>query len=175
MGRLSAWSRPSWASVSGCTSPTFFSQPARSINGNDAVRLPAALSRLERPGRGSRRHVGSYPLHSHAHAYAAGVWRLSRKTAAHVDAIGPCRAMAGAGAHPYRIYAAVHHGNLSTGHKVIQQMQMKIVDAGRRPRELYLCYLTCPQCANSRGGEKILFLRHWEESALLQRRLQGRG
>ena len=78
-------------------------------------------------------------------------------------------------ARPYWVYAALHHGNLSTGHKVIQQMQMKIVDAGRRPRELYLCYLTCPQCANSRGGEKILFLRHWEESALLQRRLQGRG
>lgn len=78
-------------------------------------------------------------------------------------------------ARPYWVYAELHRGNLSTGHKVIQQMQMKIVDAGRRPRELYLCYLTCPQCADSRGGEKILFLRHWEESALLQRRLQGRG
>src|SRR3569623_1000678 len=104
MGRLSAWSRPSWASVSGCTSPTFFSQPARSINGNDAVRLPAALSRLERPGRGSRRHVGTYPLQSHAHANAAGVWRLTRKTAAHVDAKGPCRAMAGAGALQHRSF-----------------------------------------------------------------------
>src|SRR3569623_1952747 len=104
MDRWSAWSRPSWASVSGCTSPTFFSQPVRSINGNDAVRLPAALSRLERPGRGSRRHVGSYPCHSHAHAYAAGEWRLTRKTAAHADAIAPCRAMAGACAHPHRIF-----------------------------------------------------------------------
>ena len=76
---------------------------------------------------------------------------------------------------PFWVYAALHQGNLSTGHKVIQHMQMKIVDAGRRPRELYLCYLTCPQCADMRGGEKILFLRRWEDSAILQRRLQGRS
>ena len=38
-------------------------------------------------------------------------------------------------ARPNRVYAALNHGNLSTGHKVIQQKQMKIVDDGRRPRE----------------------------------------
>ena len=76
---------------------------------------------------------------------------------------------------PYWVYAVLHHGNLSTGHKVIQQMQARIVDAGRRPRELYLGYLTCPQCAEERGGEKILFLRHWQESAFLQRRVKGHG
>lgn len=76
---------------------------------------------------------------------------------------------------PHWVYAVLHHGNLSTGHKVIQQMQARIVDAGRRPRELYLGYLTCPQCAERRGGEKILFLRHWEESAFLQRRVKAGG
>ena len=75
---------------------------------------------------------------------------------------------------PFWVYALRHHGNLSTGHKLIQQMQMKIVDAGRRPRELYLSYLTCPRCAEGKGGEQILFLRHWEESALLQRRQSQR-
>lgn len=76
---------------------------------------------------------------------------------------------------PYWVYGVLHHGNLSTGHKVIQQMQAHIVDAGRRPRELYLGYLTCPKCAEQKGGEKILLLRHWEESAFLQRRVKGRG
>src|SRR3569833_3280389 len=35
---------------------------------------------------------------------------------------------------PYWVYAVLHHGNLSTGHKVIQQMQARIVAAGRRRR-----------------------------------------
>lgn len=74
---------------------------------------------------------------------------------------------------PFMVHAVLHHGNLSTGHKVIQQMQINIIDAGHRPKELYLCYLTCLRCAEERGGGKILFLRRWEESALLQRRLKG--
>ncbi len=72
------------------------------------------------------------------------------------------------------VHAVLHPGNLSTGRKVIQQMQMELVDAGRLPKELYLCYLTCEQCSEARGGDKILFLRRWEESALLKRRLAGR-
>ena len=72
---------------------------------------------------------------------------------------------------PYWIRAALHHGNISTGRKVIQGMQMALVDAGRRPRELYLSYLTCPHCGGDRGGDMMLFLRHWEESAALKKRL----
>lgn len=73
---------------------------------------------------------------------------------------------------PFWLRGALHHGNLSTGRKVIQAMQMEIIDLGRRPRELYLCYLTCPHCSDGRGGEKILFLRRWEESAVLKQRLE---
>lgn len=76
---------------------------------------------------------------------------------------------------PFWVHGWLHYGNLSTGHKAIQQMQMKIIDAGHRPKELYLCYLTCPRCAEERGGEKILLLRRWEESALLQRKLKSRA
>jgi hypothetical protein len=73
---------------------------------------------------------------------------------------------------PFRVRAALHHGNLSTARKVIQQMQMALVDAGRRPRELYLSYLTCPHCSDERGGDKMLLLRRWEESATLKKRLR---
>lgn len=70
---------------------------------------------------------------------------------------------------PFLARARLHHGNLSTGHKVIQAMQMRLVDEGCRPRELYIAYLTCPVCSEQRG-EKILFLRRWTESAILKNR-----
>src|SRR3569833_860418 len=56
---------------------------------------------------------------------------------------------------PYWVYAVLHHGNLSTGHKVIQQMQARIVDAGRQPRELYLGYLNCQQCAEKKSYSSV--------------------
>jgi len=74
---------------------------------------------------------------------------------------------------PFWVRAALHSGNLSTGRKLVQRIQMDIVDAGRRPKELYLSYLTCPHCGDQRGGEKILLLRRWEDSALLKKRLAG--
>src|SRR3569833_3315730 len=76
---------------------------------------------------------------------------------------------------PYWVYAVLHHGNLSTGHKVIQQMQARIVDAGRRPRELYLVYLTCPQCAEERVGEGGRGRRRGRGGAGGRRRGGGRG
>jgi hypothetical protein len=75
---------------------------------------------------------------------------------------------------PFWVRAVLHHGNISTGRKVIQGMQMALVDAGRRPKELYFSYLTCPHCGADRGGEKMLFLRRWEESAVLKSRLDRR-
>lgn len=76
---------------------------------------------------------------------------------------------------PFCLRAALHQGNLSTARKPIQQMQMALVDGGRRPRELYLSYLTCPHCSGERGGEKMLLLRRWEESATLKKRLRRRS
>lgn len=75
---------------------------------------------------------------------------------------------------PFWLRGKLHYGNISTGRKVIQSMQMELLDAGRRPRELYLSYLTCPHCSAERGGEKMLFLRRWEESAVLKKRLERR-
>ncbi len=75
--------------------------------------------------------------------------------------------------YPFHLRSHLHQGNLSTARKAITEMQMAIFDAGHRPRELYLSYLTCPRCSNQRGGEKILLLRRWEKSERLARRLQS--
>ncbi len=76
---------------------------------------------------------------------------------------------------PFWLRAVVHHGNVSTSYKVIQRMQAELVDAGRAPKELYMCHLTCPLCSEARGGERILLLRRWEESAFLKKRQAGRA
>jgi Bacterial hydrolase len=74
--------------------------------------------------------------------------------------------------YPFSLRAFLHHGNLATARKAITDMQMSLFDAGHRPRELYLCYLTCPRCSEQRGGEKMLLLRRWEKSERLAKRLQ---
>jgi hypothetical protein len=71
---------------------------------------------------------------------------------------------------PFQVRAYLHHGNIGTIRKVVQAMQAQLLDGGCMPRELYLCYLTCPRCAAERGGDKILLLRHWQLSALLGKR-----
>jgi hypothetical protein len=72
--------------------------------------------------------------------------------------------------HPYQVRAHLHHGGLGTLRQVVRDMQAHLLDAGRMPRELLLAHLTCTRCAESRGGEKILLLRHWRESRILQKR-----
>lgn len=74
----------------------------------------------------------------------------------------------------FHFYAVLHHGNVSTARKVIREMQMKLVDSGRVPKELYLCHITCGRCSDERGGEKILLLRRWIESPVLQKRIRQR-
>lgn len=75
---------------------------------------------------------------------------------------------------PFVVRGMLHHGNLSTGHKAIREMQMRLVEEGCRPRELYIAYLSCPACSDRRG-EKILFLRRWTDSSVLKdRRLNRR-
>lgn len=71
---------------------------------------------------------------------------------------------------PFHLTGKLHHGNVSTMHRVVREMQMGLVDRGRAPKELYICHLTCPACAEERG-EKILLLRRWVESAMLKRKL----
>lgn len=71
---------------------------------------------------------------------------------------------------PFQVRAHLHHGAVATIRQAVQVMQAQLLDGGCMPKELYLCYLTCPRCAPERGGEKILLLRHWQKSGLLGRR-----
>jgi hypothetical protein len=71
---------------------------------------------------------------------------------------------------PFHVRPYLHHGNVGTIRRTVQAMQAQLLDHGCMPKELYLCYLTCPRCAEERGGDKILLLRHWQKSSLLGKR-----
>jgi hypothetical protein len=76
--------------------------------------------------------------------------------------------------HPFHVHSFLHQGNVSTARSAIRHVQMTLLDSGRIPRELYLCYLTCPHCSEQRGGDKILLLRRWKSSERLEKRLGKR-
>lgn len=63
---------------------------------------------------------------------------------------------------PFRVHAKLHPGDIGTITKTVRSVQTTLLDQGRKPKELYLCYLTCPRCEEQRGGPKILLLRRWE-------------
>jgi hypothetical protein len=73
---------------------------------------------------------------------------------------------------PMKLYGLLHDGGIGTISKAVRQQQMTLLDKGRMPKELYLAYLTCPRCAEQRGGEKILVLRRWKENARLASRVK---
>lgn len=73
---------------------------------------------------------------------------------------------------PYQVYAWLHQGNLHTLRPALRDIQSRLLDAGKMPRELLIGHLTCSRCAEARGGEKILLLRHWRESRTLAGRRQ---
>ena len=75
---------------------------------------------------------------------------------------------------PYRLHVALHRGDVGTLRRTVQPMQARLLDAGRMPRELYLCYLTCPLCSARKGGDRILVLRHWVTSDRLGKRIGRR-
>lgn len=65
---------------------------------------------------------------------------------------------------PFTANVAIHHGDIGTIAKTVQPQQMLLIDSGRLPKELYLSYLTCPHCAERKGGEKIMLLRRWSQN-----------
>jgi hypothetical protein len=71
---------------------------------------------------------------------------------------------------PFQLRAVLHQGDIGTIRTIVKEMQMKLFDEGKMPRELYLSYLTCPTCQEQRGGAKIMLLRHWVDSPRLKRR-----
>jgi len=73
--------------------------------------------------------------------------------------------------HPFQVRAYLHHGNVSTIRPSVRHVQMTLLDSGRMPKELYLCHLSCPHCSEQRGGDKILLLRRWQTSKILEKKL----
>jgi len=73
---------------------------------------------------------------------------------------------------PFHIRATLFDGDVSQIRPEVRRLQSELLDEGRMPKELFLCYLTCPVCRDERGGNRLLILRQWEESAKLRRRLK---
>ena len=71
---------------------------------------------------------------------------------------------------PFQLRGKLHLGDVGTIRNSVRQIQMELLDSGKLPKELYMCYLTCPLCRNARGGNKILLLRRWTESGFLKKR-----
>ena len=74
----------------------------------------------------------------------------------------------------FHLHGFLHQGGIGTIKESIRALQNRLFDQGRMPKELYLCYLTCPICSEEKGGDKILLLRHFTESKTLQNRLKRR-
>ncbi|MDQ6960015.1 MAG: hypothetical protein Q9M27_03210, partial [Mariprofundaceae bacterium] len=62
---------------------------------------------------------------------------------------------------PFRLRVALHHGDIGSMRSLLRNMQGRLIHSGRKPLEIYLAYLTCPICAEQRGGSKIMLFRHW--------------
>ncbi|VAW86634.1 hypothetical protein MNBD_GAMMA16-2152 [hydrothermal vent metagenome] len=75
---------------------------------------------------------------------------------------------------PFMVRGKLHPGDVGTVKTSLGEMQMQMVADGLRPKELYLCYITCPRCEEQKGGPKILLARRWLESSGLKRQAAKR-
>ncbi|MBL1352285.1 MAG: hypothetical protein COA61_002955 [Zetaproteobacteria bacterium] len=77
-------------------------------------------------------------------------------------------------ASPFKLRVHLFHGDIADIRQDIRAMQSKLLDEGLLPKELYLSYLTCPECEEGRGGKRLMILRHWVTSKKLAKKLQRR-
>jgi hypothetical protein len=73
---------------------------------------------------------------------------------------------------PFNVSIKLHEGGIGTVTKTAQRQQSDIISARCRPKELFLAHLSCPVCADRKGGEKIMVMRRWLPSAQLKRRMK---
>jgi hypothetical protein len=71
----------------------------------------------------------------------------------------------------FNVRGFLHQGGIGTIKQATLQLQATLFDLGRMPKELYMCYLTCPVCSEAKGGDKILLLRRWQQSKTLFNRI----
>ena len=74
----------------------------------------------------------------------------------------------------FNVRCVIHQGTMNTLRNSARVVQQALFDEGKLPKEMYLCHLTCPRCAEDRGGDKILLLRRWQANTTLQARLNNR-
>ncbi|MFC1750213.1 hydrolase [Pseudomonadota bacterium] len=72
---------------------------------------------------------------------------------------------------PLNVRAKLHNGDIGSIKNSVREMQSELLDMGRMPKDLYLSYLTCPNCQEKRGGAKIMVIRRWEQSTRLSKRI----
>ncbi|MDQ6972997.1 MAG: hypothetical protein Q9M30_10135 [Mariprofundaceae bacterium] len=72
---------------------------------------------------------------------------------------------------PFHVRSKLVRGDVGSIKNEVRVMQSSLLDEWRMPKELFLCYLTCPRCQEERGGIQILLLRHWVPSPTLKARL----
>jgi hypothetical protein len=72
----------------------------------------------------------------------------------------------------FKLHGLLHLGGIGTIKTSMRALQNRLFDMGRMPKEVYLCYLTCPLCSERKGGDKILLLRRWKPSPTLAKRLK---
>jgi len=73
---------------------------------------------------------------------------------------------------PFQIHAALHHGTMGTINTTVRAQQTQLIDLGRKPKNLLLAHLSCPVCADRKGGEKILVMRRWEVNQKLLNKIR---
>lgn len=73
---------------------------------------------------------------------------------------------------PFLLRGRLHPGDVGTIRQPVHEMQIELLDKGRAPKELYICYLTCTHCYEKRGGHKTLLLRRYVESPTLKKRIK---
>ncbi len=74
----------------------------------------------------------------------------------------------------FHVRGMLHNGGIGTIRESFLDLQRGLLEDGCMPKELYMAHLTCPVCAEAKGGDKILLLRRWVESPRLKSRLQSR-
>ena len=73
----------------------------------------------------------------------------------------------------FKLRGFLHIGGIGTLKESTRKLQIQLFDMGRMPKELFLCYLTCPLCSEAKGGDKILLLRRWAGSETLAKRIES--
>ncbi|MDH5323822.1 MAG: hypothetical protein OEZ68_16835 [Gammaproteobacteria bacterium] len=72
----------------------------------------------------------------------------------------------------FTVRGFLHPGGIGTIRDSMRKLQNSLFDMGRMPGDIYLCHLTCPECEQRKGGDKILLLRRWKSSSTLEKRLK---